>query len=112
MGSPIPGRNAGSYACGQGTDARTTLDTGIRKTGETPGNGKRNPKAGGRADERDAPWRYALITRLSSRWPITVCQVLQVSHSAYYAWRQRPIDTERMQLRIRVRELYNRSPLK
>ncbi|WP_422646058.1 IS3 family transposase [Xenorhabdus kozodoii] len=71
---------------------------------------KEIPKAGGRADERDAQWRYALITRLSSRWPITaLCQALEVSRSAYYDWRQRPIDTERLQLRIRVRELYNQS---
>ncbi|WP_340618445.1 hypothetical protein [Xenorhabdus entomophaga] len=35
--------------------------------------------------------------------------MLQVSRSAYYDWRQRPVDTERMQLRIRVRELYNQS---
>ncbi|WMV71595.1 IS3 family transposase [Xenorhabdus griffiniae] len=106
----IPGRNAGSYACEQGTDARTTPDTGIRKTGETPGNGKRNPQTGDRADERDAQWCYALITRLSSRWPITaLCQGPEVSRSAYYDWRQRSIDTERLQLRIRVRERYNQS---
>ncbi len=35
--------------------------------------------------------------------------MLQVSRSAYYDWRQRPVDTERMQLRIRVRERYNQS---
>ncbi len=71
---------------------------------------KKNPKAGGRADERDAPWRYELITRLSTRWPVTeLCQSLQVSRSAYYDWRQRPVDTERVLLRIRVRELYNQS---
>ncbi|WP_374050736.1 IS3 family transposase [Xenorhabdus taiwanensis] len=51
-----------------------------------------------------------MITRLNPRWPITdLCQTLQVSRSAYYDWRQRPVDTERMQLRIRVRELYNQS---
>ncbi len=32
-----------------------------------------------------------------------------MSRSAYYDWRQRPIDTERMQLRIRGRERYNQS---
>ncbi|OTA14550.1 transposase OrfAB, subunit B [Xenorhabdus vietnamensis] len=51
-----------------------------------------------------------MITRLSTRWPVTdLCQMLQVSRSAYYDWRQRPVDTERLQLRIRVRELYNQS---
>ncbi len=35
--------------------------------------------------------------------------MLQVSRSGYYDWRQRPVDTERLQLRIRVRELYNQS---
>ncbi|PHM66593.1 transposase OrfAB, subunit B [Xenorhabdus sp. KJ12.1] len=35
--------------------------------------------------------------------------MLQVSRSDYYDWRQRPVDTERLQLRIRVRELYNQS---
>ncbi|WP_416777218.1 IS3 family transposase [Xenorhabdus budapestensis] len=71
---------------------------------------KEIPKAGGRVDERDAQWRYALSTRLSPRCPVTeLCQMLQVSRSAYYDWRQRPVDTERLQLRIRVRELYNQS---
>ncbi|CDH35094.1 IS3 family transposase [Xenorhabdus bovienii] len=34
---------------------------------------------------------------------------MKVSRSAYYAWHQRPVNTERMQLRVRVRELYNQS---
>ncbi|MBI6550731.1 hypothetical protein H8A87_19115, partial [Xenorhabdus sp. VLS] len=82
----------------------------MRKTGQTPRNGKRDPKAGGRADERDAQECYSLITRLSSRWSVKeLCLTFQVSRSAYYDWRQRPVDTERMQLRIRTRELDNQS---
>ncbi|OTA14333.1 transposase OrfAB, subunit B [Xenorhabdus vietnamensis] len=78
----------------------------MRKAGETPGNGKRHLKAGGCADERDAQCCYSL----STRWPITeLCQIVQVSRSVYYDWRQRPVNTERLQWRIRVRELYNQS---
>ncbi|MEX0447620.1 hypothetical protein [Xenorhabdus sp. SGI246] len=51
-----------------------------------------------------------MITRLSPRWQVTeLCQIFQVSRRAYYDWRQRPVDTERLQLRIRVSELYNQS---
>ncbi|WP_421692519.1 IS3 family transposase [Xenorhabdus bovienii] len=32
-----------------------------------------------------------------------------MSRSAYYDWRERPVDTERLRLRIRTRELYNQS---
>ncbi|MDC9606925.1 TIGR02594 family protein [Xenorhabdus griffiniae] len=32
-----------------------------------------------------------------------------MSRRAYYDWRQRPVDTERMLLRIRIRERYNQS---
>ncbi|WP_411572090.1 IS3 family transposase [Xenorhabdus nematophila] len=32
-----------------------------------------------------------------------------MSRSACYDWRERPVDTERLRLRIRTRELYNQS---
>ncbi|WP_319940801.1 hypothetical protein [Xenorhabdus littoralis] len=35
---------------------------GILKTSSTTGDGERHPKVGGCADERDAQWRYSVIT--------------------------------------------------
>ncbi|WP_323865769.1 hypothetical protein [Xenorhabdus cabanillasii] len=32
-----------------------------------------------------------------------------MSRSAYYEWQKLPVDMERLQLRARVRELYNES---
>ncbi|WP_448512049.1 hypothetical protein [Photorhabdus laumondii] len=53
---------------------------------------------------------YALITQLSHDWSVkALYQILRVSRSAYYAWKNPPVDHQRPELRSRVREWHRES---